>query len=115
MSEHRARARLEVAMKVLWSPIEGREKDMSLIKDMSEGGLQIEVEQKLEPGSPLALEILLPGEEKAIKAEAVVAWVRKAREDWRTDYDVGLKLVQITDVDRKALFQFIKLRMTGGN
>ncbi|MBI2871302.1 MAG: PilZ domain-containing protein [Candidatus Omnitrophica bacterium] len=111
--EHRARARLEVALKVKWKFLEGDAKDLSLIRDVSEEGLQIEVEKEILPGTRLGLSIQLPGDESMIEAEAVVCWTRKAHETWRTDYDAGLRVTRLNESDRERLFHYLKLRMTG--
>ena len=49
--------------------------------DVSEGGIRIELDQPLEPGERVSLQIGLPGEDIDIFASARVVWTNSADDD----------------------------------
>ncbi len=49
--------------------------------DISEGGARIELDQALEPGEAIAIDITLPGATSTVAASADVVWVNDAIDD----------------------------------
>ncbi len=51
------------------------------IYDISRGGMRIELDEALEPGADLAVDLSLPGAVSAVHARASVVWVGDAADD----------------------------------
>ncbi len=77
-------------------------KDMfALVRDISLGGMQIEVKQPLNVWDVLAFEITLPGNAQPLIASAEVVWVDGNR--------AGLHFLIISEEDTTALKAYLKL------
>jgi len=72
--------------------------------DVSLGGLRVDSAEYLEPGQHLDVELLLPDQWLVISGAEVVWIVRpEAERDAATDYEMGLRFVDMAAGDRRHL------------
>ncbi len=81
-------------------------KDISLTKDISEGGLCFSRPEDFGTGTVLELEIRLPTKNVPLKALGNVIWSRQIEP---SKYDIGISFVKIEEEDRKGLFSYLSL------
>jgi c-di-GMP-binding flagellar brake protein YcgR len=99
----RINARLPLQFKDIQRPIEAYAG--SLTKDISEGGIRFVSNEFLSIFTRLLLEISIPSFSRPIKAISKVAWIRKVPRS--SQYNVGLKFMDMTEEDSKHLASFI--------
>ncbi|MFQ5847127.1 MAG: PilZ domain-containing protein [Candidatus Methylomirabilales bacterium] len=75
------------------------------IRNLSEGGLMVELPELLPPGTPLDLMVSLG--DRAIHAEAEVVWSQDRPGNAGTSYVHGFKFVRLELQDRLTLAVFI--------
>ena len=80
--------------------------DISLTKDVSEGGLCFSSPEDFAPETILELEIRLPTRDTPLKALGKVVWSRQIEP---SKYDLGISFVKIEEEDRKRLFSYLSL------
>lgn len=126
--KNRKRNMRSVKLKGFWSGAERRSVDrynVSLLvkyymngtaldvkaKDISSRGIRLLLDEKIENGTSLRLEISLPGKDGVLKGRGKVVWVEEAKEDEATSpkrlFNTGIKFVWFRDSDGKKLFDFI--------
>jgi len=76
--------------------------------NMSAGGMRLPLTQQLEPGTQLALEVILPGQ-APIQAKAEAIW--SARRDNGGLYEAGLRFIQVDQSDQDKLLSFFDHRL----
>lgn len=82
--------------------------DKSQTKNISAGGLCLIVDEKLNPGTILELDFVLPDKKNTIKAKSRVAWIKPFKIGSETEhYDCGVEFTQINPVDRKRIDQYV--------
>ncbi len=62
----------------------GRDNDLRLeghVYDISKGGVRIELDEPLDPGEVVALQLVLPGAPSVVEASASVVWVHDEHDD----------------------------------
>ncbi|MFH0877006.1 MAG: PilZ domain-containing protein [Candidatus Omnitrophota bacterium] len=110
IDERRKFVRLGVNVKVNWQkpapppPILDQE---NLTKNISEGGICLTANEKLNTGELLLLDIELPNR-RFIRAKGRVAWVHEF--DIRAKgkrYDVGIEFLEIQPQDREEIKKFM--------
>ncbi|MGD0566370.1 MAG: PilZ domain-containing protein [Candidatus Goldiibacteriota bacterium] len=74
-------------------------------KNISKGGLCLEVERKLIEGNVIRIELPSLGENKTIKAFCEVQWCRKGSAD--NNYEAGLSFIALREDDVNYLVDFI--------
>lgn len=87
---------------------EGEDYQTALKKNIAEGGIKVEVKEKIKVGSILALRIDLPtleGED-IIFTTGQVIWSQKRDEK----YEVGISFLNIDDIDLQKISKFLKRR-----
>lgn len=82
----------------------------SLTKDVSEGGMGLPVNGRIQSGTLLELEIILERLKRKIEMAAVVkvVWSRRNAEHWMPRYSAGLKFVEISPSDKDALVNYAR-------
>ncbi len=81
-----------------------------LTKDISGGGISFMTDETLSPGTPLEVEMTLPGHASPIRCMAEVVWLRSAK-DLKHMYEspsveTGVQFVSIAPQDQKLLTQY---------
>ncbi|MGB2705652.1 MAG: PilZ domain-containing protein [Candidatus Omnitrophota bacterium] len=80
--------------------------------DISLGGIRLLLDEKIEKGTPLRVEIKLPDESSLIKARGKVVWAEESQEDEKTYlkrlFNTGIKFSKFQDSDDRRLFDFIR-------
>lgn len=74
-------------------------------KNISKGGLCLELDHKLTEGNVIRIELPSLGEEKTIKAFCEVQWCRKGSSDG--EYQAGLSFIALREDDVEYLVNFI--------
>ena len=74
-------------------------------KNISKGGLCLELERKLTEGNVIRIELPSLGENKTIKAFCEVQWCRKGSSD--SNYEAGLSFIALREDDVNYLVDFI--------
>ena len=107
--ERRSTERLNILLEVKY--FENGNSSYAKSADISEKGVRLLLDEKLEENTPLRLEIKLPGQNHLIKTHSRVVWSREAPEDEKFSakrlFNTGLKFVQFQGDDEKKLFDFI--------
>lgn len=78
------------------------ESGTSYIKNISLGGLLIELVKSISVNTRLDLEVILPTTPRPIRAQAQVVWIKKKDED-ENRYDVGMCFTEINPEDREKI------------
>ncbi|MFH2144950.1 MAG: PilZ domain-containing protein [Candidatus Omnitrophota bacterium] len=110
MEEKRKFIRLDVGVNVKWKKLYDEIfEDTSINKDISEGGICLIIEERLQIGDRLQLEIGLP-DKKSITAVGRVAWVSEygvVYDNHKRNYDTGVEFMEIEDMDRQEISKFV--------
>ena len=85
------------------------ESGTSFVKNISLGGMLIEMMKLVAVNSHLDLEVVVPTAAESIRAEARVVWTRKLEEDGNR-YDVGMSFVEISSKNREKI-AFLKRKI----
>ena len=105
MKERRKFMRFNASVDVRYSvpgmAIEG----LSLSKDVSREGMGFPVNRMMPIGTPLELELNIPGKIAPVFARAEVAWVKELAE--RADFDAGVKVLKVDPFDRSRLLEYV--------
>lgn len=86
-------------------------------KNISPGGLMLEIEEKLYPNIPLKLEITIPDDRQPIFTEAEVIWVEELKDPNQNEkrrFDIGVKFLNLSITDHDRLLNFIETERRGG-
>jgi hypothetical protein len=81
-------------------------------KDLSEGGICLDIERELTPGSILGLSLLLTlegiqiAEEEPLDLKAKIVWCQRKDEEIFT---VGAQFIDITSLQKKRLKKFLEI------
>ena len=82
--------------------------------DISTRGIRLLLDEKLENGMMLRLEIKIPNQEKIIRGTGEIVWSKKSIEDEKkTDgsrrlFNTGIKFLKFNPEEEKRLFNFIR-------
>ena len=80
----------------------GMESGTSFIKNISLGGLLIELMKSIAVDSRLDLEVVLPTTSRPIRAQARVVWANRLEDDGNR-YNVGMCFTQISPEDKDKI------------
>ncbi|MFH0940895.1 MAG: PilZ domain-containing protein [Candidatus Omnitrophota bacterium] len=113
MTEKRKFMRLDINVAIRWNKVAGSSQDAAdsrdMTKNISAGGICFIVDEKIEPGDRISLNIELPTS-KIIRAEGRVAWTKEfsivGRENEKK-YDAGIEFTDISEEDREEVKQFV--------
>ena len=108
MSEQRKNIRIDEQLRVTYQviyPPDGHGGSSS--KNISEGGICLPTQQRLQAGMILELSIHITEDANPIVATGEVIWLRD-KEESRFPYSMGLKFVKIDPADRDKVFEYIR-------
>lgn len=83
----------------------------SFSKNISSGGILLQVNEKLGRSAILVLEILLPDNEKPVNAEGEVVWVTEITtpdEEGRRIFDTGVRFTSMQPKDKDRLEELLR-------
>ena len=83
------------------------ESGTSFVKNISLGGMLIEMRRLVAVNSCLDLEVVLPTATEPIRAEACVVWTRKLEENGNR-HDVGMTFVEINPKNKEKIVSLKK-------
>lgn len=79
--------------------------------NLSTKGIRLLLDERLKKGTPLYLEIKLPGEGDIVKAQGEVVWCAESLEDEKDSekrlFNTGIKFYKFPTSAEKSLFNFI--------
>jgi len=108
--ERRSAERLNVTLDVRYSIYGKTVKANSA--DLSTSGIRLILDEKIEKGSTLQMEIQLPGMNRSIKSNGEVAWSKESFEDEKNVpkrfFNTGIRFVRLDKEDQKNLFDFMQ-------
>lgn len=107
-AERRAHIRIDTILSIKYSI--NHEKKNSLSKNISCGGILIQLSEKLSESTPLRLDIHLPDTERPVFARGEVVWVKDLPhidEAGRRIFDTGVKFTWMHPKDRERLDKHI--------
>ncbi|MBL7156801.1 MAG: PilZ domain-containing protein [Candidatus Omnitrophica bacterium] len=107
--ERRSVERLDISLGVRYS-MNGKKVEVKSA-DISTKGIKLLLDEKLERGTPLRLEIKLPEQDRIVKTRGEVAWTEESLEDEKNSsirlFNTGIKFFDFQNADEKHLFDFI--------
>ncbi len=111
-AERRVNVRIAAILRIRYSIVKrpGQNKD-SFSKNISAGGILMQLNEKLSAPTLLFLEIFLPNKERPVMAEGEVVWVKEILqmdERGRRIFDTGVKFVSVDSKDKEKLDNHIK-------
>ncbi len=118
-TERRRSFRLPVSLEVRYvieKKIQASLKSRS--KNISSGGIMLEAEEKIYPGTPLKLEIILLDNKPPIQTEAEVIWVDEANESDNIEkrhFNIGAKFIYLNNASLKRIDEYVKQKREDSN
>jgi c-di-GMP-binding flagellar brake protein YcgR len=106
--ERRGSERLNVSLEVKYF-INGKTANVKSM-DISASGIRLTLDEKMERGTILRLEIKMPGQNRIIKASGEIVWSKEAAEEGKATkrlFNTGIKFLKLGKNDEKKLFDFI--------
>ena len=118
--ERRASVRINTAFKTKYTVEETKpgQKREATSKNISLGGILLQLCEKLYPPTLLILDIFLPNEEVPIAAKGEVVWIKELSgldELGRRAFDAGIKFVSMDPRDKERLDNQIKVHIKKKN
>ncbi|UCD84320.1 MAG: TIGR02266 family protein [Deltaproteobacteria bacterium] len=79
-------------------------------RNLSRGGIFIQTVDPLPPGTPIFLQLTLPGSTLPLEIESKVIWSRKEEEEGGTKVipGMGIQFVRLDEQSKKLLDDFLK-------
>ncbi len=108
MEERRKFVRLDTTVKISYKvllPTDDQNHTNS--RDISAGGVKIEVKEQLKPNTILWLEINLPTEADPLQAKGEVVWQEKINTAENNRYEMGIKFIEMDLNDRHRLNKYL--------
>ena len=110
MDERRQYVRLDSRLQVEYTVVPAAQPLNAATKDVSVGGMRVEVTEQLEPGTQLAMTLTVPGGQRVPLTVEVVSSdhhkLSTVRPRART-HEVGIRIVRIEPKDREILRQYV--------
>ena len=110
-TERRRAIRIKTILHTRYSIDKKPEQKRSLSKNISSGGIQMQLNEKLSASTPLALNILLPNSNKPVSLKGKVVWVSEINqqdESGRRVFNTGIEFVMLNPKDRERPDKHIK-------
>ena len=96
MEEKRKYVRLETLVKVKCNSLSGGSAaPETYTKDLSIGGVRIELNESLQPKTVIGIEIMLPGEGSWLKAKGEVAWQEQVIKKGKVLHETGINFCDL--------------------
>lgn len=108
MRENRKFVRLKAPIGVVYSPIKNkrRKQQLSLLKNISGGGICITAKEDLREGDLLEMEIQIPHLEEPIEAVGEVMWFA-AGDDEKETREAGIRFRDISPKDLHQVLEYV--------
>ena len=108
-SERRTVNRLNIGLKVKYATNGVVNNAESL--DISTKGVRLLLDEKIEKGTPLRLEIKIPDQDRLVKTRGEVVWTGDSTTNESNPakrlFNTGIKFSKVQNADEKRLFDFI--------
>lgn len=108
--ERRSVERLNISLEVKYS-INGKSYSGKSI-DISARGVRLLLDEKIETGSPIHLEIRIPDQKRLVRTGGEIVWTAESNEGNKNTgkrfFNTGIKFYKFSDHDEKKLFDFIE-------
>lgn len=113
-SERRSNSRVPVSLAVKVKLPDGRAANTEQLKNISLGGVFIEMAEPLPFGAELGLEFTLPVAPRTIRCKGFVVWSSKTHPNkFPGKQGVGVRLMDIGITDMRVLNEFIDTALKG--
>ncbi len=112
VSERRSSLRVdvEVGVKIRWP--DGSTSSSTVVRNISLGGVFIEMDEPLSFGAELGLEISLPVPPRLIRCKGFVVWSSKTHPERCAGISgIGVRLIEIGISEMRILNEFIEKRL----
>jgi c-di-GMP-binding flagellar brake protein YcgR len=110
--ERRASVRIKSVLKAKYCVHKKTDqKKATISKNISLGGILMQLSEKLFPATLLLIDIFLPSENSPITAKGEVVWIRELShldESGRRVFDAGIKFISMNQRDKERLDKHIK-------
>ena len=108
--DRRSVERMDVSLEVKYS-INGKSYNGKSV-DISSKGVRLLLDEKIETGSPINLEIRIPNQKHLLRTGSEIVWTTESKEDsvntGKRFFNTGIKFYKFYDHDEKKLFDFIE-------
>ncbi len=85
------------------------------MQNISEGGLMFTTNAELPVGREIELEMMLPTTLRIVRLKGKVVWNRKTETVEGTNYEAGIRIVEINEMNFKDIKEAIEQLTRGGN
>lgn len=116
--DRRQSIRINTEIDVLYEVISGNtpKRQTSLSRNISTGGINLVLNEKLLPGTTLRLQLNLPQKSRPIFTEGKIVWVREISERFtgqekKRSFATGIKFIQVNPKDEAILHNFVNQRI----
>lgn len=106
MDDRRRFFRFESPVNVRYATKRGKGKERVLTKNISREGVAFSTDRRLIREEMLNMEFEIPGDNIPVFAEGIVAWVKQGRKKRKRIFDVGIKLTNMTGLDRGRILEY---------
>lgn len=115
--ERRRTVRLSTQLVAHYHVLDPRNKRIASVRNISAGGLQMTLEEKLHPGARLELEIQLEDRHKMFVADGQVAWVSEVSpaHDSTRKFATGIQFINMSPSAEQELMRYIESRLVGSS
>jgi uncharacterized protein (TIGR02266 family) len=112
VSERRSNSRVQVAISVKVRVADGPSVESRTIRNISLGGVFIQMDEPLPFGAEAALEFNLPGAPRVLRCRGFVVWSTKTNPERSAVPGVGVRLMDIGITDMRILNEFIAAELS---
>lgn len=108
MEERRKYIRLGASVKIKYTILSSGSTSLETYsKDLSLGGIRIEIREQIQPKTMLELEMMLPNEEEWLKTKGEVVWQEQVIKKGKVLSETGIKFLEMDIKDRIKLNQYL--------
>ncbi len=108
MEERRKFVRLDTSVKIRYKILMSNDNQNNTnTRDLSTGGVKIEVKEPIKANTVLWLEIDLPTEADPLQAKGEVVWQEKISTSENISYEMGIKFLEMDLNDRNRLNKYL--------
>lgn len=116
--DRRKHIRINTEIDVLYEMASGNtvRKRSSLTRNISLGGINLALSEKLLPGTRLSLQLNIPQKPKPIFTDGEIVWIKEIQEEPSKSkeqrlFATGIKFIYINPIDEAALHTFIEQKI----
>ena len=113
MDERRRFVRLDTRLEVAYSVLPSGQPKTVTTKNISTGGICLVLDEALSVGARLQIEMRLPNLQQPVRFTAEVAWSESyeviGQAEHRRAVEVGVRFIDITPADQRAIAQYVIL------